>query len=533
MRLPLRQWPFWRWTVSHQILILVAASILAAQAAGLIVLLSLPARPPGGVPMEQAFPRIRDAVRHVSAAGEEDAVREARTASDRRLVFSVVDDPPPAAPDPFSARLAQMAAQSLGLPADEVRVVDLGPGPDGRRYVRRFPPAGEGQPDLGPPGSDGPPGPDAGPSPDGFAGPPPGSPSPDGRQPSVSQRLDRAIGQERPPGAYFDRGFDRGRGQNRFRDQLLPRGRRGLAVKAGPHWLLIRSGPSAAVGEALWLRQVGLTFGLTLAALLLPALWIAAHLARRIGAFAEAADRFGRNPDAPALPEQGPYELRQAAGAFNRMQARIQRLVSDRTMMMAAVSHDLRTPLARVRFRINELDPTVRDAIAEDIQQMDELITQMLSFTRDALPNAERRKFDLSALAQSLVDDLADAGVDVTFTGPERLTVEANLPAVRRVLGNLLDNAVKFAGHARVELRVEGDVALAIVEDHGPGVPAGMEEAIFEPFRRLEPSRNRKTGGVGLGLAIARNLARGHGGDIALEPAQPHGARFVFSLPLA
>jgi signal transduction histidine kinase len=214
------------------------------------------------------------------------------------------------------------------------------------------------------------------------------------------------------------------------------------------------------------------------------------------------------------------------------MQARIQRLVSDRTMMMAAVSHDLRTPLARVRFRINDLEPAARDAIAEDIRQMDELISQMLAFTRDALPNAERRRFDLSALAQSLVDDLADSGGEVTFQGPEKLTVEGNLAAVRRVLSNLLDNALKYAGHAGVELKIEGDVALAIVEDHGPGVPAGMEEAIFEPFRRLEPSRNRKTGGVGLGLAIARNLARGHGGDIVLEPAAPHGARFVFSLPL-
>jgi len=215
------------------------------------------------------------------------------------------------------------------------------------------------------------------------------------------------------------------------------------------------------------------------------------------------------------------------------MQARIQRLVSDRTMMMAAVSHDLRTPLARVRFRINELEPAMRDAIAEDIRQMDELISQMLAFTRDALPNAERRRFDLSALAQSLVDDLADSGGEVIFNGPDKLTVEGNLTAVRRVLSNLLDNALKYAGHAELLLAVEGDVALAIVEDHGPGVPAGMEEAIFEPFRRLEPSRNRKTGGVGLGLAIARNLARGHGGDIVLERSAPHGARFVFSLPLA
>jgi signal transduction histidine kinase len=528
--------PFWRWTVSHQILILVAASILAAQAAGLIVLLNMPPRP-GGVTMEQAVGRIRDAIRHVSTAQGPDATREARTASDRRLIFTVADAPPPALQDPFSVRLADAAAQGLGLAGAEVRMVDFAPG--GRRFGRRGP---GGQPGGGQPGSDQPPpdqppdqpgadlppgpdgGPGANPPPEGFGGQPPGGPR--GQRPSVSQRLDRAIGQERPQ--FFS---DRPRRLPRARElRLFPGGRRGLAVKAGPHWLLVRSGP--AVDNSLWLRQVGLTFGLTLAALLLPALWIAAHLARRIGAFAEAADRFGRNSDAPPLPEEGPYELRQAAGAFNRMQARIQRLVSDRTMMMAAVSHDLRTPLARVRFRINELDPQVRDAIAEEIQQMDELITQMLSFTRDALPNAERRRFDLSALAQSLVDDLADSGADVTFSGPEKLTVEANLAAVRRVLGNLLDNALKYAGHARLELKVENDVALAMVEDHGPGVPAGMEDAIFEPFRRGEPSRNRKTGGVGLGLAIARNLARGHGGDITLEPIAPHGARFVLCLPL-
>lgn len=278
---------------------------------------------------------------------------------------------------------------------------------------------------------------------------------------------------------------------------------------------------------------MALTFALTLAALLAPALWLADRTAKRIRAFAEGADRFGRNPDAPLLPEEGPHELRQATAAFNRMQARIQRLVTDRTMMMAAVSHDLRTPLARVRFRIAELEPSQREAIAADIAQMDELIGQMLTFTRDAMPNAERRRFDLSALANTVVDDLADAGSDVTFEGPERLTVEASLPAVRRILSNLLDNALKFAGHARLKLAMAGeDLVLVIVEDDGPGIPPPMQEAVFEPFRRLEPSRNLQTGGVGLGLAIARNLARGHGGDITVESSDSGGARFVFSLPL-
>jgi two-component system OmpR family sensor kinase len=525
MRFPVRLWPTglwpalpwrrWRWTLSHQILALVAVSVLAAQLAGLVVLLTLPPRPPAPVPMDQAIERIREAIKQVEGRQGPEAAREARSASDRRMTFSVTDEAPAALSDPYALRIAGLVAGRLGLPEESVRMVEQGP----PRAPRAFPDGGPG----GPPGGAGGPGGPGGP---GGDGPPPRSgfgalanpPAPA----IVQRRLDRD----------FDRGRSGGFGQGFRRGELnFPRGRRGLAVQVDGRWLIARSPQSSA--DALWLRQVALTFALTLAALLAPALWLAHRTAKRIRAFAVAADRFGRNSEAPLLPEEGPHELRQATVAFNRMQARIQRLVTDRTMMMAAVSHDLRTPLARVRFRIADLDPGVRDAIASDIEQMDELIGQMLTFTRDALPNAERRRFDLSALAQSLVDELADTGCDVAFEGPERLTVEADLPAVRRILSNLLDNALKFAGHARLKLEQIGDdMVLAIVEDGGPGVPPDMHEAVFEPFRRLEPSRNRSTGGVGLGLAIARNLARGHGGDITLESAAPTGARFIFSLPL-
>jgi signal transduction histidine kinase len=492
--------PRWRWTLSHQILTLVAVSILAAQLTGLAVLLTLPPRPAAPVPMEQALERIQEAARQMAQRTTAEAVRVARSASDRRLTFSVTDQAPVGLDDPFSRRLAQMAAIRLNLPDAAVRVVEQGPPRRLRGFVR------EG----GPPGPP-PDGPEARP------GPPPDDGAIGFRRPD-----DTGPGFGRPPSAARP---DFRRGMFNF-----PRGRRGLAVQAGQHWLIAGSPVSSA--ETLWARQVALTFGLTLAALLLPALWLADRTALRIRHFAEGADRFGRNPDAPLLLEEGPDELRQATSAFNRMQARIQRLVTDRTMMMAAVSHDLRTPLARIRFRIADLDPDARDAIASDVQQMDELIGQMLTFTRDALPNAERRRFDLAALAQTMIDELSDSGADVRFEGPERLTVEANLAAVRRILSNLLDNALKFAGQARLRLELAGDSVLAIVEDDGPGVPEAMCEAVFEPFRRLEPSRSLQTGGVGLGLAIARNLARGHGGDIVLERAVTAGARFVFSLPL-
>ena len=498
--------PKWRWTLSHQIVSLAVVAVLASQLAGLVVLLTLPPRPPAPVPMDQAFERIRDAIKQVGGRQGADAAREARAASDRRLTFTLQDQAPEAAQDPFSQRLAMLAAERLSLPPDSVRVVGQGP-PRG--------PRGDRGPDgVGGPGGGGGPGPEGDRefAPRGRLGELPGPAAPG----IVLRRMDR--GRDRPPG------FRRG-------EFNFPRGRRGLAVQVGQRWLIARSPVSSA--DALWFRQVALTFALTLAALLAPALWLADRTAKRIRAFAEGADRFGRNPDAPLLPEEGPHELRQATAAFNRMQARIQRLVTDRTMMMAAVSHDLRTPLARVRFRIAELEPSQREAIAADIAQMDELIGQMLTFTRDAMPNAERRRFDLSALANTVVDDLADAGSDVTFEGPERLTVEASLPAVRRILSNLLDNALKFAGHARLKLAMAGeDLVLVIVEDDGPGIPPPMQEAVFEPFRRLEPSRNLQTGGVGLGLAIARNLARGHGGDITVESSDSGGARFVFSLPL-
>ncbi len=526
------RWPAWRWTLSHQILVLAALSVLASQVAGLVVLLTLPPRPPAPVAMDVALERVRETLRLVEGRRDGQALREVRAASDRRLTFTLSEAPPRVLHGPFAERLAALAAERLGLAAGDVLAVEAGPRSGrGRRADRPLP--GELEPAGPPPGLDA-----EGAEPPGLSGRE--GPAPDPGPDPLRRSLDRALAGAPPPGfapgldARFpgrrpDGGFGAG---PRPRDlSSFPRGRTALAIHTAPKgpWLIVRGPQSSA--DALWLRQVVLTFALTLAALLAPALWLAHRTALRIRAFAQGADRFGRNPDAPLLPVEGPYELRQAVGAFNRMQARIQRLVSDRTMMMAAVSHDLRTPLARVRFRIADLDPALRDAIGEDIQQMDELIGQMLSFTRDALPGAERRRFDLSALAQSLVDDLADAGADVAFEGPDRLTVEANLAAVRRVLSNLLDNALKYAGHARLKLEQAGDMVTAIVEDDGPGVPAAMQEAVFEPFRRLEPSRNRKTGGVGLGLAIARNLARGHGGDIAIDAAAP-GARFIFSLPL-
>jgi signal transduction histidine kinase len=468
-----------KFTLRGQVLALVAVSILAAEVAGLVVVFTLPPRPMPTVPMTQVLDRARLTLKVIEAAQPAEAARIARAASGRLLVFSFTTGSPAPLADPYSERVRTVAAMGLDVPVDEVRVIEMR---------------------------------DDGGIPSTAAAPP-------------EARVEAAQSFSNPKFALLGKRVANG---DDLASMVLPYGRRGLALKATNGWLLAHT---AHAPDIVWLRQVSLTFALTLAALLAPALWLGGRIAERIRAFAEGAERFGVNPNAPLLPEEGPPELRQAIGAFNQMQGRIRKLVSDRTMMMAAVSHDLRSPLARIRFHIADLEPEARDAIAADVEQMDEMIGQILAFTREALPAAERRLFDLSALGQSLVDELADAGADVRFDGPDRLPVEANLSAVRRILSNLLDNALKYAGHARLKMERRGDQVVMLVEDDGPGVPSAMRQAVFEPFRRLEPSRNRGTGGVGLGLAIARNLARGHGGDVDLDATPRRGARFVVSLP--
>ena len=468
-----------KFTLRGQVLALVAISILAAEATSLLVVFTLPPRPMPTVPMSQVLDRARETLKLMDAAPPAESARIASTASSRLLTFSFAAGTSFPLGDPYSERIRTVAAMGLDLPLDQVRVVEMR---------------------------------------DGKAVPPPSSMRPEAR-------VEAAQYFANPKYALLGRRPANG---DDLSSMVLPYGARGLALKTSNGWLLVHTARSP---DIVWLRQVSLTFALALAALLLPALWLGGRIASRIRLFAEGAERFGVNPNAPLLPEEGPPELRQAIGAFNQMQGRIRKLVSDRTMMMAAVSHDLRSPLARIRFQITDLEPEVRDAIAADVEQMDEMIGQILAFTREALPAAERRRFDLSALGQSLVDELADAGADVRFDGPDRLPVDANLSAVRRILSNLLDNALKYAGHARLKMEQRGDQVVMMVEDDGPGVPSAMRQAVFEPFRRLEPSRNRGTGGVGLGLAIARNLARGHGGDIDLEPTARRGARFVVSLP--
>ena len=242
----------------------------------------------------------------------------------------------------------------------------------------------------------------------------------------------------------------------------------------------------------------------------------ARRLAAPIGQFARAAERLGRDPTVQAVEISGPAELGRAAAAFNEMQARLASYVEHRTAMVGAIAHDLRTPLARIRFKIDDLAPPVREAIGRDLTQMEQMISAVLAFVRDASESRPREPLDLASAVQCVVDNAALIGSDAKMVSSAPLVVHADALGLDGLFTNLVDNAVKYGRRARV--RVYRDEGLAVVDvcDNGPGIPEPELERVFEPFYRSEPSRNPQTGGMGIGLSSARAIARAHGGDIVL-----------------
>ena len=281
--------------------------------------------------------------------------------------------------------------------------------------------------------------------------------------------------------------------------------------------------------------QLRILLALGISALLLAPLvwWMARRLTRPIRAFAEAAERLGADPDADPLEPSGPSEVRTAIAAFNDMQASLRAHMRQRAQTIAAIAHDLRTPLTRLRFRAEQSPDTVRDRMAADIEEMDALIAQAMAFVRGETTPERREAFDLDGLAADCVAGFAETGADALFDGGGVLMVQADPAVLRRALGNLIGNAVKYAGAARVKAFAADGQAIILVEDDGPGLADGELEAVFEPFRRGERSRNRETGGAGLGLTVARQAARAAGGDVTLENRTNGGLTAKLTLPLA
>ena len=280
-----------------------------------------------------------------------------------------------------------------------------------------------------------------------------------------------------------------------------------------------------------WLRFIGLSFVGCMLLLTPIALLFANRLAAPIGRFAQAAEQLGRDPNSPPMPAEGPKEVRTAVSAFNTMQERLRKFVAGRTLMLATISHDLRTPLQRLRFRIDALPDKEREAMLADIEEMETMIAASLSFATDDAAPTQRESLDLGALVSSVCDDAADSGGETQFAAEERIVVRADPVRLKRALSNLVSNAVKYAGGAEVRVLRQPGSAVVEVADRGPGIPVDRMEEMFQPFRRMEPSRNRSTGGSGLGLAIARTIARAHGGDVTLTERPGGGLTARLALP--
>ncbi|PPU96140.1 HAMP domain-containing protein [Xanthomonas hyacinthi] len=277
--------------------------------------------------------------------------------------------------------------------------------------------------------------------------------------------------------------------------------------------------------------QVALLFVAGLLAMLPLAWWFSRALAAPIRRFAEAADRLGRNPDAEPLQRSGPSEIVQAADSFNAMQARLNRLINERTHMVAAIAHDLRTPLARLAFRLEGLQPPLRDKTIADIDEMKAMISAALDFIHNDSRRGTRAPLDFRLLVESVVDDAGDTGADVAFVAGQAITLDGDPLSLRRMVMNLLENALKYGKRARLQLQRDGADCALWIDDDGPGIDPTQHEKLFLPFFRGENSRNRDTGGIGLGLSVAHSIVLAHGGEIALTNRPEGGLRVCVELP--
>jgi signal transduction histidine kinase len=249
---------------------------------------------------------------------------------------------------------------------------------------------------------------------------------------------------------------------------------------------------------------------------------------------AEAAERLGRDVNArPMNEEEGPREVREAARAFNDMQTRLRRFVQDRTHMLAAISHDLRTPITRMRLRAEFVeDEQQRDKMLADLDEMETMIRATMAFARDDVANEAVSQIDLAALVETLCEDMRETGSDVTYEGLDDLSFNGRPIGIKRAVDNLIGNALKYGTSCVVSLVLEDEKAIIRVSDNGPGIPESELEEVFQPFKRVEESRNKETGGVGLGLAVVRSVAHAHGGTCELKNRAEGGLEAILTLPI-
>ena len=264
------------------------------------------------------------------------------------------------------------------------------------------------------------------------------------------------------------------------------------------------------------------------------ALYLATRtITRPLSQLTRAAEAVGRDLSQPPLPERGAVELRDAARAFNTMQERLHRYVGSRTAVLAAMSHDLRTPLTRMRLRsANLADPGLQQRFDADLDEMEAMVKGALAMLRGLNDQEPLVDLDINALLSMLRREFTEMGTSFEIRGSATASYPSRPQALKRCLTNLLSNAIKFGGSVRVVVEDGAQLVIRVL-DNGPGIPAEQLQKVFEPFYRLESSRNRDTGGTGLGLSIARDIAQSHGGQLRLANLSPRGLEAVLALPRA
>jgi signal transduction histidine kinase len=278
--------------------------------------------------------------------------------------------------------------------------------------------------------------------------------------------------------------------------------------------------------------RLALTLLILLATVIVLSLVAVRWVTGPLSALATAAEKLGEDINRPPLPETGPIEAQRAAKAFNTMQQRLSRFIADRTRIFTAMSHDLKTPITRLRLRAEMLDDeALRAKFAKDLQEMEAMVTQTLDFMRDASTEEAVQRVDTMALLESLQTDYQDTGSMVEIEGKVAQPYPGRPLALRRCLTNLVDNAIRYGGRATIKVEDAADRLTIRILDDGPGIPEEELGQAFAPFFRGEASRSRETGGTGLGLGIARNIARAHGGDLVLRNRPEGGLEAILTLP--
>ena len=281
-----------------------------------------------------------------------------------------------------------------------------------------------------------------------------------------------------------------------------------------------------------WPYQLLLSLAVLLAVVIGVTLLAVRWVTRPLNTLAAAAQGLGEDINRPPLDERGPLEVSRAARAFNAMQQKLSKFISDRTRIFAAMSHDLKTPITRLRLRAELLDDAeLRAKFVKDLEEMEAMVSSALDFMRGVDQPSPAQPVDVMALLESLQADAREIGSDVTMEGVAQAPYRGHAQTLKRCIGNLIDNAVKYGKRATLVVADTPAELTITVRDEGPGIPEDELERVFEPFYRLEDSRNRETGGSGLGLTIARNIAHAHGGELKLRNRAGGGREAVLTLP--